>query len=106
MSILGENFVKLQGRITKKKVTHYDNGGIMFKCNLAIPTPNDAHQYIGVSVWGEMAEQLEEVPEGKYIKIIGHLEKHSFPAKCRYCNGPNTIYWTNVAIDNYIIIGD
>ena len=108
MNLLGDNFVKLQGNITRKKVTRYDNGGVMFKCNLAIPTPNESnkYQYIGVSVWGDMAEQLEEVPERTNIKITGHLEKHSFASECKYCNGPTTIYWTNVAIDNFVITGE
>ena len=108
MCILGENFIKLQGKITRKKITKYDNGGVMFKCNLAIPAPGlpNKYQYIGVSVWGEMAESLGDVKDGTYIKVLGHLEKISFDSKCKYCNGSTTIYWTNVAIDNYIIIGD
>lgn len=108
MSLLGENFVKLQGDITRKKVTKYENGGIMFKCNLAIPVPGieGKYQYMGVSVWGDMAEQLEEIKEGTNIKVLGHLEKHSFNSKCNYCNGPTTIYWTNVAIDNFVVTGE
>ena len=83
-------------------------GGVLFKCKLAIPAPpsgNDT-QYVGVSVWGDKAEQLEDIPEGVYIKVQGHLEKHSFKTNCRYCNGPTTVYWTDVVIDNFITVGE
>jgi primosomal replication protein N len=108
MNLLGDNFVKLQGKITKKKVTTYPNGSTLFKCSLAISAPPsyDKYQYVGVSTWGTLAEQLTSVKEGSWMRVHGHLEKHSFKSKCNFCNGPTTIYWTDVVIDNYVIIGE
>lgn len=107
MDILGDNFVKLVGKITNKKVNTYDNGGVLFKCSLAVPTPpaQDKFQYINVSVWGDKAEQLSEVSNGTWMKVQGHLEKHSFNTDCRYCKGPSKVYWMDVVIDNYVLLG-
>ena len=108
MSIYGDNFVKLVGVVQRKKVTTYDNGGVLFKCSLAVPTPPayTESQYISVSVWGDKAESLGEVPNGTWIKITGHLEKNSFNTNCKYCQGPSKVYWMTVVIDNYVLLGD
>lgn len=102
MNILGENIVKLVGKITYREANIY-NDSLSFKCKLAIPI-NDKFQYVKVSAWGKLAEALAELPNGTYIKIFGHIEETSFETKCKYCQGPSRVYWTNVAVDNFIVL--
>ena len=102
MSILGENFVKLIGIIKYKEVSTY-NDYLNFKCKLAVPI-NESFQYIKVAAWGSLAESLAELPNDTWIKVHGHIEETSYDGKCRYCNGSSKAYWTNVVIDNYIVL--
>ena len=102
MNILGENIVKLIGKITYKSTNVYGDS-YNFRCKLAVPI-NDSFQYIKVEAWGTQAKLLEELPNGSYIKIYGHIEESSFEGNCSYCKGPSKIYWTVVVIDNFIKI--
>jgi hypothetical protein len=101
-NILGENIVKLVGKISYKETNTYGND-LNFRCKLAIPI-DDKFQYIKVTAWGKTAEYLDELPNGTYIKLFGHIEESSYEVKCNYCKGPYTGYWTVVAIDNFVII--
>lgn len=107
MNISGDNFVKLIGIVKYKKVTSYDNGSTSFKCSLAIPSPNNdgQYQYVKVSSWIKEDDDLNIVPNGTWLKIMGHIEEKSYDSNCKYCNGPDKKYWTDVVIDNYIILG-
>ncbi len=104
--MLGDNFVRLEGYIKKKFYKEYDSGSKLFKCSLAIPSPNSSsdYQYINISTWGEKAEALATLSENTAIRIYGHIEKRSYSANCRYCNASQTNYWMEVAIDNFKIL--
>ena len=102
MTTSGENYVKLVGYIKYRELASY-NDYSNFKCKLAIPI-NESFQYIKVAAWGDLAESLAELPEGTCVKIHGHIEETSYSSKCKYCSGPLKVYWTNVVVDNYIII--
>jgi len=101
-SILGENIVKLIGKISYKEVNTYGDR-INFRCKLAVPI-EEAFQYIKISAWGKMAEALGELPNGTYIKLFGHIEESSFTTNCKYCKGPSTTYWTSVSVDNFVVV--
>jgi len=102
MNILGENYVKLIGKIKYKEVNTYQDY-LSFRCKLAVPI-NEEFQYVKVSAWGPLAESLSELPNDTWIKIHGHIEESSFDSKCKYCRGLSKTYWTSVGIDSYIIL--
>jgi hypothetical protein len=102
MSILGENFVKLVGKITYKNIQEY-NGYPSFKCKLAVPI-REEFQYIKVDCWGDLATSLGELPNGTWIKVYGSISESSFDTKCRYCQGSSRAYWTSVTINNYVVL--
>jgi len=105
--IAGENFVSLTGKITYptlKKVGVNNNS--LLNAKLAIPTGNGNNQYVKVAAWGTTAEAVAEVPKDTFIKIHGHIEERSYDGKCRHCGGYSKVYWTNVVIDNFIIMED
>ena len=105
MSLYGDNVVKLVGTITKKQVTVYGDS-TLYKCVLSIPAPvgYSGGQNIGVSTWGEKALYLADLKEGTWLRIFGHIEKTSYKTKCKYCNGATTSYWTDVVIDNFVVL--
>lgn len=107
MNLFGENFVKLVGIVKYKKATTYDNGNTLFKCSLALPNPDGdgTYQYMKVSSWVNEDDDLCNVKDGTWLKVMGHIEEKSYDSKCRYCNGPQKSYWTDVVIDNYVILG-
>ena len=102
MNILGENFVKLIGKIKYKEVNTYE-GNLNFRCKLAVPI-DDKFQYIKIGAWGALAESLSELSNDTWVKIHGHIEESSYDVKCKYCQGPSKAYWTSIAVDNYIIL--
>ena len=107
--MVGENFVILVGKITKANARELDNGNHMFKARLAIPDNDEEaqyenFQYIKVGAWGTLAEDLGALPEGTYIRMHGHIEESSYDGECRHCKSPEKKYWTEVIIDNYILV--
>jgi len=106
--MLGDNFVRLIGRIKRKKFNTYDSGAVLFKATLAIPVPPEytRNQFINVSAWGDLAEELGSLSENTRIEVQGHIEKSSFDTTCKYCGGHNTMVWVEVVIDNFIVLED
>ena len=102
MHISGENFVKLVGKIKYKEFSYY-NDYLNFKCKLAIPL-GESFQFIKLSACGDIAEALNDLSEDTFIKVLGHIEEVSYDNKCRYCKGPYKSYWTNVVVDNFIVL--
>lgn len=101
----GENFVCLKGKLTKKQIKEVGaNNSKLFNGSIAIPVVGykNKFQYIKVAAWYSVAEALYELGSGVFIKIHGHIEEKSYNDKCRYCNGPQKKYWTEVIIDNFI----
>ena len=103
--MIGENFVSLTGRIEWPNLkTVGMNNNSLLNAKLAIPTGNGKHQYVKVAAWGTTAEAVAELPKDTFIKVHGHIEERSYDGKCRHCNGYSKVYWTNVVIDNFIIV--
>ena len=104
--MVGENFVLLVGKITYPKFKELEGGGYMFKAKLAIPVPenNGTYQYIKIGAWGDKAEALGELRSGTYIRMHGHIEESSYDSECRYCQGPEKKYWTEIVVDNFIMV--
>lgn len=103
----GENFVTLVGKISRptiKQVGQYNTS--LFKGSIAIPTDRGTFQYLKVAAWADIAETLYEVGEVAMIKVHGHIEESSYDGKCRHCGGSEKKYWTEVVIDNFVIMTD
>jgi hypothetical protein len=103
----GENFVSLVGKIMWPDFkTVGEKSSKLFKAKLAIPI-NDApgkFQYLKIAGWNAMADALHEVSENQFIKIHGHIEERMYDGKCKHCNGLDKKYWTEVIVDNFIVV--
>lgn len=105
----GENFVSLVGKIVWPEFkTVGEKSSKLFKSKIAIPIANvpDKFQYIKVAGWNAMAEALNEVGKDQFVKIHGHIEERSYGGKCKHCGGADRKYWTEVVIDNFIVMED
>ena len=103
--MIGENFVILTGKITYPNLkTVGMNNSSLLNAKIAVPTDNGKHQYVKVAAWGSTAEAIAALSKDTFIKIHGHIEERSFDGKCRHCRGYSKVYWTNVVIDNFIIV--
>jgi hypothetical protein len=102
--MLGENFVRITGKLIRIKHRELEGGGYMFKATLAIPSQDHDgfYQYLKVAAWGEMAEDLSKLNSSTYVKVHGHIEESSYDGQCRHCSGFDKKYWTEVMIDNFI----
>lgn len=103
--MVGENFVTLAGFITRpdfKLVGQFNTP--LFKGSISIPTAKGHNQYLKIKAWGDIAESLKDLDPQAMIKAHGHIEESSYDGKCRHCKGPEKKYWTEVVIDNYIIV--
>ena len=103
----GENFVSLIGKVVWPDFkTVGERNSKLFKAKLAIPIVNNPgkFQYIKIAGWNAMAEALNDVIEEQYIKLHGHIEERSYDGKCKHCNGFDKKYWTEVIVDNFIIV--
>lgn len=100
----GENFVSLKGTLQWpefKTVGEYNTS--MLQGKLVIPI-EDKKQYIKIKAWRELADSLRDVPEGTFIHIHGHIEERSYDGLCKHCRGQEKKYWTDVVIDNFVVL--
>ena len=105
MYTVGDNFVRLEGKVSNIKVTTYSSG-TSFRATLNINTNLGTCQKIPISGWGDVAEQLSSIKDGTLLRVYGHIETHSYKSNCRHCNGPITSFWTVIGIDYYLILGE
>ena len=105
----GENFVSMIGKLMWPELkTVGEAGSKLFKAKIAIPIPNldDKFQYIKIAAWNATAEALDELAKNKFIKMHGHIEERSYDGKCKHCGGAEKKYWTEVVVDNFIVLED
>jgi len=103
----GVNFVELQGKIMWPSLkTVGKNDSKLFKGKVAVPLSDNPgrFQYVKISAWQSSAEALNEIPEDAFVKIHGHIEERSYEGQCRKCGQPEKKYWTEVAVDNFVIV--
>ena len=102
----GKDFVELVGKIRNSSIKMVgDYNSWLFKGTLAIPAPgsNSSYQFLKISSF-KCAESLGELSNNTFVKINGHIEERYYDGQCRHCGGSERKYWTEVVIDNFIVI--
>lgn len=101
--MLGENFVSLTGKIVYPELkTVGVNNTSLLNAKIAIPTANGNSQYVKITAWNTLAEDLSKVESNQFVKIHGHIEERSYDGKCKHCSGYDKKFWTSVVVDNFI----
>ncbi len=105
--MVGENFVSLVGKVMWPNFkTVGEKNTPKFEGKLAIPTAAGKNQYLKIAAWNSIAEALKEIPGELFIKVHGHIEERSYEGKCKHCSGLDKKYWTEVVIDNFMVVED
>ena len=100
----GENFVSLKGQVLNFKLkTVGMNNSKLASGRLSIPI-NGKAQYVKITAWGSIAEELSSLPRNNFVHIHGHIEERSYEGHCKRCNGAEKKYWTEVLVDNFVVI--
>lgn len=105
----GRNFVELQGKIMWPTIKTVGNNNYkLFKSKLAIPIEgrDGKFQYLKIAAWQATAEALADLTDETFIKLHGHIEERSYEGKCKSCDTSEKKYWTEVVVDNFIIVQD
>lgn len=86
-----------------RKVGPFD--GHLFTGTISIPASDNEGrcQYLKVSSFS-CAEELDEVKEGSFLRVEGHLEINTSPIPCQKCGHNKTQYFTNIVIDNFVVL--
>lgn len=101
--MIGENFVKLVGKVVYPNFKEFSGTNKLLKGKIAIPI-DGGMQYIKFSAWNSLAEDIFSLKANTFIKIHGHIEERSYSGNCRYCGGSDKKFWTEVVIDNFVIL--
>jgi len=109
----GNNFVELVGFLTNPELRETHNGNHHFQGKIAVPfsymdkatnQKKEGSKYIKVSAWGGLAQELASVPEGTALKVHGGFNERSYDGACKSCAAPEKKYWTDVLVNNFVVV--
>jgi len=107
----GINSVRMSGFLKYPQLTATANGYPQFKGKIAIPisyTRNgeevNTQIYHNICAWGPAAEGLGELLQDTPIEIDGSVNTKSYNGKCKHCQGEDKKYWTEIQVNNFIIL--
>ena len=109
----GENFVRLKGFLKYPELKYFDSGACKFSGKVAVPISyrkngeeKNTQMFYKISAWSDIAESMSELVEDTPIEIHGHINERKWDAKCKNCGEVEKKYWTDVQVDNFIIIDE
>lgn len=109
----GLNSVRMKGLLVYPKLTTTANGFPKFNGKIMVPIKfksgdqeKDGKTYHNVCAWGAVAEALGEMLENTPIEIDGTLNSRSYDSTCKGCGAPEKKYWTEVQINNFVILDE
>ncbi len=102
----GTNFVQLEGELLWPEFKATATGKLFCKFKMAIPfKTNDGtllKSYVKCAAWESVAEALQAVEQGSWLKVTGRYNERSYDGKCKHCHSAEKKYWTEVVIDNFV----
>jgi len=102
----GQNFVQLEGELMWPEFKATATGKLFCKFKVAIPFElrdgNVVKSYIKCAAWEIVAEALQAVEQGSWLKVTGRVNERSYDGKCKHCHSAEKKYWTEVVIDNFV----
>lgn len=114
MEKCGRNFVEIQGEMSYIKFSYIGDGVPKFSGKVGVPIKHtsrdgaeyESKTYIKVVAYGTMASALvaEGICDGMWVRIQGNIQEHSYESKCSSCEAPSRRYWTEVLINNFIVV--
>ena len=112
--MIGLNSVKMSGNVVNPRFTITANGYPKFSGRISIPITYkrgeetiNAEAFHNIIAWGPVAEGFNDMIEtlaSMPIEISGTLNTRSYQGKCKHCSGEDKKYWTEVQVNNFIIL--
>jgi len=109
----GQNFVQLVGFVKYPELRETANGNFLFQGKIAIPYTHkdkesgqmkEALNYVKVSAWGEVAQELARLADNTPVKVQGRFNERSYNSNCKGCGAAEKKYWTDVLVENFITV--
>jgi len=107
----GKNEVRMRGFLAWPKPGVTAKGFPKFNGKIAIPVvyktggeEKETKIYHNICAWGNTAEALGEMLEGTPIEIEGTLNSRGYDSSCASCGSGVKKYWTEVQVNNFIIV--
>lgn len=109
----GNNFVELSGFMKYPELKETRNGNFHFQGKVAIPfsykdrqtgEQKDGNRYVKVSAWGDLAQDLGGVNDGTPVRVQGTFNERSYDGACKSCAAPEKKYWTDVLLNNFVVV--
>jgi hypothetical protein len=102
----GTNFVQLEGELMWPEFKATGTGKLFCKFKVAIPFElrdgNVVKHYVKCAAWESVAQALQDVEQGSWLKVTGRVNERSYMGKCNDCHSEQKKYWTEVVIDNFV----
>lgn len=109
----GLNYVRMRGFLQRPKFSATAKGFPKFNATLAVPISYkrggedvDSKIYYNICAFGDVAEGAADLAEGTPLEIEGRINTRSYDAACKSCGAQEKKYWTEVQVDNFIIVFD
>lgn len=109
----GNNFVELVGYLKYPELRETRNGNSHFQGKVAVPfsyqdrasgEQKEGQRYIKVSAWGDLAHELSSLSDGTPIRVQGIFNERSYDGNCKSCGATDKKYWTDVLVNNFVIV--
>ena len=107
----GLNSVKMAGFLAYPKLSTTLSGHPKFTGRIAIPVTFKRGEeevstkiYHNISAYGPAAEGLGELIADTPIQIDGFINTRSYEGKCKNCGSTEKKYWTEVQVNNFIVL--
>lgn len=109
----GMNSVKMSGFLMYPKLTTTAGGFARFTGRIAIPVrfmrggqEHETRLYHNLIAWGATAEAMGELVSEVPIQIDGTLNTKKYQTPCKSCGSSSDKYWTEIQVNNFIIVSD
>lgn len=111
----GNNFVELVGFLKYPQLRETRNGNFHFQGKVAVPFSytdrqtkelKEGSKYVKISAWGDLAQDLSNLAEDTPLKVHGLFNERSYDGSCKSCGAAEKKYWTDVLVNNYVVMGE
>lgn len=109
----GMNSVRMRGYLSWPKLSVTGKGYPKFTAKIAVPITyqsggedRESKVFHNICAWGPAAEALGDMLDNTPIEIEGILNTRSYDSPCKGCGVTSKKYWTEIQVNNFIIVNE
>lgn len=109
----GRNEVVLEGFLRFPELKETKNNNFQFVGKVAVPfnytdkqtgEQKEGQKYIKISAWGDTAQGLASLDDGTPLRVTGYFNDRAYDGSCKECGSLQKKNWTDVSVNNYLVI--